>query len=235
MEVKLLVNSNNALNKIYTAARTCYSPDSPIDIYNKSLDMSVEDLLKTINHTINSGHFSVIEHEHLTFFISGISRACAQQLTRHRLNNYSMRSQRYCKLGEDEQFDFITPHTIKDNEEAIKLYENFMEDAHSTYNKLVKLGIRAEDARYVLPNASETALVTTLNLRQLIHICNERLCSTAQWEIREMVTKMKDEVLQYLPSMKPFLVPKCDYLGYCPEAKKRCCGRRKVKKDVIGE
>jgi thymidylate synthase (FAD) len=77
-----------------------------------------------------------------------------------------------------------------------------------------------EDARFVLPNACETKLTMTVNLRELIHICNERLCSRAQWEIRELVYKMASEVINIFPEADAWLVPKCERdpkHPFCPE------------------
>ena len=74
------------------------------------------------------------------------------------------------------------------------------------YLDYVKNGIPKEDARYVLPNAICTDLYLSCNLRELIHICNERLCKRAQWEIRELVeemVKLVDDDLKFM------LVPKC--------------------------
>ena len=63
-----------------------------------------------------------------------------------------------------------------------------------------------EDARYLLPNACETSLYLSCNLRELIHIANERLCTRAQWEIRNLVKQM---VALVDPALKFMLVPKC--------------------------
>ncbi len=62
----------------------------------------------------------------------------------------------------------------------------------------------------------------TVNLRELIHIANERLCTRAQWEIREVVSRMKEEVVKVEPFFEKYLTPKCARLGYCPE--KESCG-----------
>lgn len=235
MKVVLAPESQHIINKIYTAAHTCYSDEDPDVIYQKSLSMSNEDMLKTIKHCINSKHLSIVEHQHLTFYISGVSRALAQQLTRHRLNNFSMQSQRYCKLEKGDQFEYITPKTISKNEIAEKYYHAYMAATVELYHLLIDAGIPAEDARYVLPNAATTNITMTLNIRQLMHICEERLCTTAQWEIRHLVEMMKGEVLKVLPFMKPYLQPKCEILGYCPESSKRCCGRKATKAYVLGD
>jgi thymidylate synthase (FAD) len=79
------------------------------------------------------------------------------------------------------------------------------------------LGIPAEDARFVFPNAVTTNLIMTVNLRQLIHIAGLRLCTLAQWEIRQMFKLIRKEVMAASPYFGKLLVPKCVPLGYCDE------------------
>jgi thymidylate synthase (FAD) len=74
------------------------------------------------------------------------------------------------------------------------------------YLELQALGVPNEDARYVLPNACTTSLYLSCNLRELIHMSNERLCKRAQWEIRELVKQM---VALVDPELQFMLVPKC--------------------------
>lgn len=74
------------------------------------------------------------------------------------------------------------------------------------YELSQKVGVPNEDARYVLPNACETALFLSCNLRELIHMSNEWLCLRAQWEIREL---MKQMVSLVDPALHFMLVPKC--------------------------
>jgi thymidylate synthase (FAD) len=85
-------------------------------------------------------------------------------------------------------------------------YDDFINYVEENYRELVALGVPNEDARMVLPNACSTSLYLSCNLRELIHICNERLCSRAQWEIRNMVKEMVSLVDTELHFM---LVPKC--------------------------
>lgn len=227
MKVVLSPENQFIINKIYTAAHTCYSDEDPDIIFQKSLSMSRETMLKTIKHCLNSGHQSVVEHQAFTFYISGVSRALTHQLVRHRIASYSQQSQRYCKLNNGEQFKYVIPPTIQNNELAAKYFYAYMAATAELYHSLIKEGIPAEDARYVLPNAASTNITVTMNLRQLIHFCNERMCLTAQWEIREMVRLMFNEVTKVLgPELSAYLVPKCKALGYCPESKKRSCGMK---------
>ena len=218
--VHLISRPANMLKTIYTAARTCYSADMPINIYEGADDE--EKMLKLIERVVGSGHYSVIEHIQVTFAISNVSRACTHQLVRHRHMSFSQKSQRYVK--EKGQFDYIIPPTIEKDENLKAKFINFMSEISEKYQEFVDAGIPAEDARAVLPNACATSIVTSLNLRELIHIANLRLCSRAQYEIRMMVKAMCDELIKVEPWLKPYLVPKCERLGYCDEDKS--CGRK---------
>lgn len=218
--VHLISRPENMLKTVYTAARTCYSADMPINIYNSSDDE--EKMLKLIERVVGSGHYSVIEHIQVTFAISNVSRACTHQLVRHRHMSFSQKSQRYVK--EKGQFDYIIPPTIEKNQELKAKFIDFMNEISNKYQEFVEAGIPAEDARAVLPNACATSIVTSLNLRELIHIANLRLCSRAQFEIRMMVKAMCDELIKVEPWLKPYLVPKCERLGFCDEDKS--CGRK---------
>jgi len=217
--VKLISKPDNMLKTIYTACRTCYSADSPQNIYDGAEDE--EKMLKLIERIISSGHYSTIEHIQVSFAISNVSRSCTHQLVRHRHMSFSQKSQRYVK--EKGQFDYLIPHTIEKNEELKQKFENFMKEISDKYQEFVEAGIPAEDARAVLPNACATSLVASLNLRELIHIANLRLCTRAQYEIRTMVKMMCDELIKEEPWLKPYLVPKCEKNGFCDEDKS--CGR----------
>ena len=217
--VHLISKPENMLKTIYTACRTCYSADTPYEIYNSTDDE--EKMLKLIERVISSGHYSTIEHIQVSFAISNVSRACTHQLVRHRHMSFSQKSQRYVK--EKGQFDYIIPPTIMRNEELKAKFENFMGEISKLYCEFTEAGIPAEDARAVLPNAAASSLVASLNLRELIHIANLRLCTRAQYEIRCMVKAMCDAIIAEEPWLKAYLVPKCERLGYCDEDKS--CGR----------
>ncbi len=217
--VHLISKPENMLKTIYTACRTCYSALSPYEIYNSTDDE--EKMLKLIERVISSGHYSTIEHIQVSFAISNVSRACTHQLVRHRHMSFSQKSQRYVK--EKGQFDYIIPPTIARNEELKSKFVNFMGEISKLYSEFTDAGIPAEDARAVLPNAAASSIVASLNLREMIHLANLRLCTRAQYEIRTLIKMMCDELLKEEPWLKPYLVPKCERLGYCDEDKS--CGR----------
>ncbi len=223
--VKLISKPENMLRTVYTACRTCYSADSPLNIYDCDSAHDEEKMLKLIKRVISSGHYSTIEHIQISFAISNISRACSHQLVRHRHMSFSQKSQRYVK--EKGQFEYLTPETIEKNSELKEKFDNFMRKVSEFYIELTEAGIPAEDARAVLPNAAATSMVASLNLREMIHLANLRLCTRAQKEIRMLVKKMCDELIKEEPWLKDYLVPKCDRLGYCDEDKS--CGRKAVR------
>ena len=219
INVQLISYTTNPVDAIETAASTCYD--------------SVPTGGKIMNHCYKSGHHSVLEFADFTFKISGVSRALTHQLVRHRLASYAQRSQRYCK---ETGFEFVVPPSIAKNPEAAVIYQKTMDTITEAYAKLLELQIPGEDARMVLPNACFTEICVKMNLRTFMNFCNERLCSCAQWEIRQMAVQMVKEVLKVAPELKQFLVPKCEKhpnYHFCTETKKRSCGRHPLISEVF--
>lgn len=189
MNVKLIQQTKNPIKTIAEIASICY-------------DSNPKDALKLVKHLYNNGHHSVFEHIYFTFKIEGISRACSHQLVRHRMCSFTQRSQRYCS---EDGFGVVLPPTIDKSEIAYDEYNDIIGDIRQAYANLSVI-VKNEDARYILPNACTTGLYLSCNLRELIHIANERLCTKAQWEIRELVHRMVSLVE---PELQFMLVPKC--------------------------
>ena len=227
LSVELISMPDNMLKTIYTACKTCYSAKMPYENYLNAPDE--EKMLELIKRVIGSGHYSTIEHIQLTFAVQNVSRACTHQLVRHRHMSFSQKSQRYVK--EKGEFDYIMPKTIEKNPKLKEKFEEFILNTSNLYQEFIEAGIPAEDARSILPNAAASSLVASLNLRELIHLANLRLCTRAQLEIRMLVKAMVDEVIKKEPWLKPYLVPKCERLGYCDEDKS--CGKMPVKDELL--
>jgi thymidylate synthase (FAD) len=147
---------------------------------------------------IREGHESIIEHASVTFDISGISRACSHQLVRHRIASYSQESQRYVDMSAPE---FVVPPSVADNVEALAIWDGFMSQVADTYHRLRELGVRKEDARFVLPNASATRIIVTMNFRTLRHFFSVRCEKAAQWEIRALALEMLRQVHALAPAV----------------------------------
>lgn len=220
MKVKLISTTQNLLDVLFTGARTCYNAGSPIDMFEEVDNIPPDKKLKLIDGCIKSSHLSVLEHSQFTFAIEGVSRALTHQLVRHRHCSFSQQSQRYVNL--EGTFDYVTPKALQDEGDLQGYFTECMQQAYESYTELINKGVKPEDARAVLPNACCTNMVITLNLRSLIHLCNERLCTRAQLEIRQLVQLMVKEVLKDNEWLKPYFVPKCIPFKGCSEHKS--CG-----------
>jgi thymidylate synthase (FAD) len=147
---------------------------------------------------IREGHESIIEHASVTFDISGISRACSHQLVRHRIASYSQESQRYVDMSAPE---YVVPPSVAESAEARVVWEEFLAQVGETYRRLRALGIRKEDARFVLPNATATRIIVTMNFRSLRHFFQVRCDKAAQWEIRALALEMLRQVHRLAPAV----------------------------------
>lgn len=220
MKVTLTRVTENPVDAIEEAASNCYQSEPSNG--------------KIMKACYRSGHQSVLEFADFTFHVEGVSRALLAQLTRHRIASYAVESQRYC--GKND-FEFVVPPSIERNFSAKVKYEKLMEQIRNCYCELQAMGIKNEDARYVLPNACTTTLEVKMNGRSLINFMNLRLCVRAQHEIRELAQLMREEVRKHdeqCEMFAEFLVPTCEShgkdLAFCTES--QCCGRHPRLKDV---
>lgn len=185
MDVRLLNHTPDPERAIAAAARLCYAPVGAAELTETMSDDAVRRVLKTI---ITSGHTSALEHASYTFAIDGVSRALTHQLVRHRLASYNQQSQRYVTYAEEPTF--VTPPSVAEDPVAAEAFAAATRAAFDAYRALVDAGVPAEDARYLLPNAMETKIVVTMNIRELLHFFELRCCKRAQWEIRDLALLM---------------------------------------------
>ncbi len=215
MNVKLIGFTPNPEKAPAMAAKLTHSKTKP-----EELDKTPEkELTAVLEQVMKLGHTSVIEHAYFTFAISDVSRSLTHQLVRHRIASYAQQSQRYVNLKEP---NYVIPPSIEKNNEMKKAYEETMSTIWKEYNKLLELGIPAEDARYVLPNATFTNIMVTMNARSLLNFFELRCCLHAQWEIRQLANKMLQEVKKVAPTIFKNAGPSCKTKKVCPENKKDC-------------
>lgn len=161
--------------------------------------------IRMMNLAIDSGHESVVEHAVFTFSVKGVSRALTHQLVRHRIASYSQQSQRHVDpTGGDEWYNTppsILQHDKVFHDDILPKYNALMGGLAGLYEYMVKKGIPAEDARFVLPNACKTNIVITMNCRELRHFFKLRRHKSAQWEIRHMAELMYDQVVAIAPTI----------------------------------
>ena len=214
MKVTLLANTPNPEKIVAAAARLCYSNKEVSEILDNFTDEKIE---KFINKLISLGHESPLEHVSFIFSVEGISRACSHQLVRHRIASYSHKSQRYVK---ENNFGYITPESIVKNN-MFREYDNFMRTVDGYYNKFLKAGIPAEDARYVLPNACCTSIIVTMNVRSLLNFFKHRDCKRAQSEIRALAQEMMKICKEVAPRLFAHAGASCRS-GKCSEGSMSC-------------
>jgi len=215
MNVKLVGFTPNPEKIPGMAGMLTHSKSKPEDLENIGDDK----LNAVLKEVLKLGHTSVIEHTSFTFAISDVSRSLTHQLVRHRIASYAQQSQRYVNLNEP---NYVTPPKIGKNKKMKKAYEETMKNIWTEYNKLLEVGIPAEDARYVLPNAACTNIMVTMNARSLLNFFELRCCMHAQWEIRQLANKMLAEVKKVAPIIFNKAGPACKTKKICPENKKDC-------------
>lgn len=203
-------------------AKLCYAK---VDVAALREKISAQDQSAFLEKIMESGHLSVLEHATFTFAVEGVSRVLLAQLTRHRIASFSVQSQRYVSLA--ETFSYIIPPAIKAlGEEAVARYQAQMDQMQAWYVEWQQqLGAKGEksneDARFVLPNACETRLIVTMNVRELMHFFELRCCMRAQWEIRGLAEEMLRLCKQAAPVLFANAGPGC-VRGKCPEGDKSC-------------
>lgn len=216
IQIELLYHTPNPERAVATAARLCYAPVGASELLETMTDERAQKVLETI---MKSGHFSTLEHASYTFAIDGVSRALTHQLVRHRMASFNQQSQRYVKS--DESLEFIKPDTIASNPEQSEIFDKAVQAAMDAYRALTEAGVPAEDARYLLPNAAETKIVVTMNIRELLHFFEVRCCNRAQWEIQDLALKMLDLVRPTAPFIFLDAGAPC-IKGPCIEGKMTC-------------
>ena len=216
MQVELLYHTPDPERAIATAARLCYAPVGASELMETMPEDRVQSVLSTI---MESGHFSTLEHASYTFAVDGVSRALTHQLVRHRIASFNPQSQRYVKYTEG--LSVVKPETVAANPETERVFDEAIDAALSAYAKLLDAGVPAEDARYLLPNAAETKIVITMNVRELLHFFGLRCCNRAQWEIRAMADRMLELAKPTAPYIFMDAGAPC-IRGACPEGKMTC-------------
>lgn len=219
MKITLITYTPDPEKIVATAARLCYSNKADIETISNGLtDDEIENFIEQL---IETHHLSPFEHVNFTFGIEGISRVVSHELVRHRIGvAISQRSQRYCS---EDECEFVYPIGYDKTEFSKHLFESSYENTKSSYTYLSRAsGISKQIARYVLPNATSTRMIVTMNARELFHFFSLRCCQQAQPEMRDLAIEMLSKVKSVAPTMFKNAGPSCKFLKYCPEGKRSC-------------
>ena len=132
--------------------------------------------------------------------------------------------------------DYVEKNYIRDGRAIIpirlnsikELYMKHMKYLFNTYGDIVDHGINVEDARFILPNACETKIVVTMNIRSLYNFFKHRMCNRAQWEIRFLAWEMWRKCMEVSPTLFKHAGPAC-INGKCSEGNMSCGKQLQVK------
>ena len=177
-------------------------------------------------HCLESGHLSGSRHLYMVFEIKNVPRSAVDQLVRHTQGFVTnVQSLRYC--NKDGKISLYAAPEIEKDIYLTQSLHNYEAQAQAYYDyfqsNLKNNGYTNEQAneiaRTVIPIGVATECNIAVNIECLIHLANVRLCTRAELPIRTIVKEMVRQVVEVEPRYKPFLVPNCKKLGYCPEGK----------------
>ena len=167
-----------------------------------------------LDHLIEVGHGSVLEHAVWSFVITGVSRSFTHELVRHRAGwAYSQLSQRYVNESESP---YVEPDVIADDPELHAVWSGAVDAARQAYDRLVsglerrfageadgtlRRKLARQAARSVLPNATETRIFVTANARALRHFIEMRGSEQADVEIRKVALQLLDLMQRESPAL----------------------------------
>ena len=221
IDVRLLDHTSDPTRSLYVAYRTAYSALTPQTIVDRiaSERITREQMQEFIEARLETGHASPLEHVWFEFAISGVSRAFSHQFVRHKIGiSFEQQSQRYVAFKKGE-FPYTVPETVKRAGFGEKMEEAF-DRLGELYQEMIDAGVPAEDARFLIPNAANTNFKVVVNFLELLHICDLRLCTRAQWEFRQVASQMRAEIHRTFPELAKYIQPKCGdkRWGYCDES-----------------
>ena len=202
-------------------AGICWGADISDDTknYNRGLDC------------IKSNHGRTLEYVNIELVLDGYSARAIREYYTH-IAGSPTRLQASTRYINYKNFDYVIPPSVK-KFGGEEIYKETMDIISENCQKLEQLGIPREDSAMLLPLGMSTKIVDKRNLRSFIDMSRQRECTRAYWEFREMFNDIKNALSEFSNEWKYIIdtqfMPKCEYLGYCPE--KKSCGRVPKKED----
>lgn len=175
---------------------------------------------------IKSNHGRVFEFVNIEAIIEGYSARVIREWYTH-IGGSPTRLQSSTRYVNYNNFEYIIPNTVQ-TEEQKAWYNNAIDTISQTLQNLEESGVKREDAAMLLPLGMATKIVDKRNIRNVISMAEQRMCSRAYWEYRELFNEYIKQLKLYSEewaTLIPMVMqPKCETLGYCPE--KYSCGRK---------
>jgi len=201
MKVRLLKYTKGGVELVAKSARVSGVPE----------DLSDGEIVRMI---VENDYTSALEHISFTFDLQEISIALSRELLEHRIASHTARSTRYLEEGD---FGYFVPVEIKNHKDALKRFDATMKSLSRAYLELKEMGVSRESRRYVLPLATHTNYVWTINARSLLNFLGLRLCVRASPEIRELAKKLHELVVDIYPEIFKDVGCRGQNLAVCPE------------------
>ena len=175
-----------------------------------------------------SGHGRTWEYPQVYVVLEGYSARVFRELYTH-IGGAPTRLQASTRyINYQKGFPYVTPPVIEHNAEAKEIYDSAMQEITVAMQKLEALNMPREDVAMLLPLGMESKVVLRTNLRNLIDMAHQRLCTRAYWEYRQLMRDLMQALSSYSEEWKylvdNYFVPKCEVCGFCTE--KKSCGRR---------
>ena len=207
--------TKNPITLMGERAGICWSADvsDPIKNYQRGLDC------------IKSGHGRVMEYVNVEMVIDGFSARVIREWYTH-IGGAPTRLQASTRYIDYNNFNYIIPYDINKDSKKLAMYQFIMDDIMTGYKSLINMGVPKEDAAMVLPLGMATKVIDKRNLRNLVDMSRQRMCTRAYWEYRELFKQIYYALADYSDEWKIIVEmcfhPKCAVTGYCTE--KNSCG-----------
>lgn len=176
---------------------------------------------------IKSNHGRTLEFPDIYMTITGYSAKVLREYYTH-VGGLPTRLQGSTRYIDYNDFAYVTPPSIENDEAKRQIYTNTMNDISISLQRLEMLGAPREDMNMLLPLGMQSKMVDKRNLRNLVDMSRQRMCNRAYWEFRELFDDILKALSEYSEEWKYLvdtqMMPKCEYLGYCPEA--HGCGKK---------
>lgn len=160
----------------------------------------------------------ILEHINFTFEISNFSVISLKHYTRHRIQSLLTKG----LLNMSFENKFIIPETISKDENLKNLFIDSIKENREICLQLFKENVNPFLYVYLMPHATATDFISTMNARELLHFSNLRACNRAQWEIRNLAIEMIKQLRNIDPILFKNFGPSCVANGFCPEGRLTC-------------
>ncbi len=203
------------LNMIGELSGICWG--SPIDNDEKNIKRALD--------CLNKRHGRTLEFPDIYLNLDGYSARVMREWYTH-IGGAPTRLQESTRFVTEDNFTMIIPPSIKNNDDALKVYLDLQENVRTAYKQLNELNVPKEDSAMVLPLGMDSNMVDKCNFRHLVDMSKQRMCSKAYWEYRELFNDLRDALsaysIQWKYLVQNYFYPKCKELGFCPEGNRGC-------------